>query len=207
MRGLAIAALDTVQVNVSRYGLSNYAFNVAGWRLSLDPEWSGVTMHLVEDNEEIYEWAVADETAPPDAAPTIVQPGATDTDNTSPLNTALISLSYVVGLAVTGHDAGSDASITIPTHDRIYSDKSVSVTGDTITGLAFATTYYIYYDDASRVGGAVTFETTTVQTDSVASTTNDDRHFVATITTPADGAGDTIGYGALPPGFNYGWSW
>lgn len=52
IEGLKVEALDTVQAATSRYGLSNYAFTVAGWGLSSD---FGVVLSLREENEDIYD--------------------------------------------------------------------------------------------------------------------------------------------------------
>lgn len=63
--GLGVTALDTVQCDSGRYGLSNYAFQVGQWGLSAD--W-GVVLGLREESEEIY-----GDPAPvsPSAAPTL----------------------------------------------------------------------------------------------------------------------------------------
>lgn len=66
--GLGVQALDTVQLNTSRYGLSNYAFQVRNWGLSAD---FSVVLSLGEENEEIYE---PPEYVEPEVPPTIVVP-------------------------------------------------------------------------------------------------------------------------------------
>ena len=106
--------------------------------------------------------------------------------------------SYVTGLTLGATDAGASASISISAHSRVYGNgTSVSVNSGSLTGLSYSTAYYIYYDQVSRAGGAVTYASTTTAATS-AQTGN--RHFVGVITTPAAAAGPTSGYGVSPPG-------
>lgn len=114
--------------------------------------------------------------------------------------------SYPVPTSVlTATDAGATATITIANHTRYYPVQGtydvpdVSITGGTITGLAFSTTYYVYYDDTTLAVTAPTFvATTTANTAQVGAAAG--RHLVGKITTPADGGGGTSGGGLLPPG-------
>lgn len=111
---------------------------------------------------------------------------------------ASLTNSYVTGLTLGATDAGSNASVSISAHTRVYgSGTSVSVNSGNLTGLSYSTTYYIYYDQASRLGGAVTYQSTTSQA-TAAQTGN--RHFVGAVKTPAAAAGPTSGYGVSPPG-------
>jgi hypothetical protein len=115
---------------------------------------------------------------------------------------AALANSYVSGATLSAADAGSNATITISGHTRYYpqadgSITSVSVTGGSLTGLAYSTLYYIYYDQPSRAGGAVTYHSTTSIT--TAAQVND-RHLVGSVTTPAALAANTSGYYVLPPG-------
>lgn len=113
-------------------------------------------------------------------------------------NEAELTNSYVTGLTLTATDAGSNASISISAHTRVYGDgSSVSVNSGSLTGLAYSTTYYVYYDQASRLGGAVTYTGATSQP-TAAQTGN--RHFVGLVTTPAAAGGPSAGYGVSPPG-------
>lgn len=104
--------------------------------------------------------------------------------------------SYVTGCTVTAADAGANTTITISGHTRVYGDgTSVSVTGGTVTGLAYSTGYSVYYVQASRAGGAVTYLATT--TPATAAQTGD-THLVGGITTPAAAAPSTTGGAVLP---------
>lgn len=134
-------------------------------------------------------------------AAAVAQAAAKAAQNTADDVTSVSKLSGsgVTGCTITASDAGSGASITISTHTRVYSDgSSVSVTGNTITGLAYSTIYYIYYDDPSFAGGTVAYQTTTTQ--SVAAQTSG-RHLVGQVTTPAAGQPVTNGLKPQPPGF------
>jgi len=128
-----------------------------------------------------------------DAAALAAQGAADD----AAANSALAN-SGVVGATLTGSDAGSNATVTISAHTRVYGDgTSVSVNGGSVTALAYSTLYYIYYDQASRAGGAVTYAATTSQT-TAAQTGN--RHLVGSVTTPAALAANTDGDYVGAPG-------
>lgn len=91
---------------------------------------------------------------------------------------------------LTATDAGSDATITIAAHTVHYGSTTLAYNSGSITGLSFDTVYWVYADDPNKLGGAVTYVATTTVTDV---TSNIGRYFVAEITTPADGSGDTSG--------------
>lgn len=87
---------------------------------------------------------------------------------------------------------------TIANHDRHYGNGDiVSVDGDTLaTGEAAGTIVYIYYDDSTRAGGAVTYAYSTVEADAAQL---GDRHNVGAVEVPA--AGTASGGYARPPGY------
>jgi CTP-dependent riboflavin kinase len=89
--------------------------------------------------------------------------------------------SQVSGLTIT---PGAN-SITISGHTRSYLDPtaSVAVTGDAISGLAGATTYYIHYTDPDREGGAVGYQTSLNLEGATATLSEPHRHFVGFATT------------------------
>lgn len=108
--------------------------------------------------------------------------------------------SYVTGLTTfNAADAGASVTITISAHTRVYTDgASVAVSGGTITGLAYSTVYRVYYDDALRAGGAVTYQATTVAANAAQTGA---RHSMGAITTPAPAGGPIDGNEVLPPGW------
>lgn len=115
----------------------------------------------------------------------------------------LISTSSQTGLSITA----TDTSITIGNHTRVYTDKFVSVTGATLTveddgttAIAAETRYYLYYDDPTRAGGAVSWKATQDFDTAQTTATNPGRHFAGFITTDVVGGSGTTGGGALPPG-------
>jgi len=126
---------------------------------------------------------------------------AAATANTAADNAAAVTNlaeSGTDGLTLTATDAGSDATITISAHDRIYADgTTVSVNGGSVTGLLYSTLYFVYYDDASRAGGAVTYVVTTNTADAVQT---GNRHLVGDVTTPVAAGADTDGGIVVPPG-------
>lgn len=135
-----------------------------------------------------------------DAAAAAAQTAA-NTANTAAETVAAdssLASSGVSGLTMTASDAGSDATVTISAHTRIYGDgTSVSVNGGSVTGLAYSTGYFIYYDQASRAGGAVTYQATT---SAATAAQTGDRHSLGAVATPAGGGGPVDGNVNLPPG-------
>lgn len=133
-----------------------------------------------------------------DAAASAAQDTATAITESSALQS-----SYIVGApALSGTDAGADVTIAIGAHTRRYpqpdgSNVDVSVNAGNLTGRAYSTLYYIYYDDAARAGGAVAYQSTTSQTTAAQTGV---RHFVGQVLTPAAAAGPTGGNIIGPPG-------
>lgn len=113
-------------------------------------------------------------------------------------STAAMTSSGVTGVTITATDAGADATVSISAHTRVYGDgTSVSVSAGTVTGQAYSTLLYIYYDQPSRAGGSVTYLATTSQ--ATAAQTGD-RHLVGQVTTPAALGGPTDGDYVGAPG-------
>lgn len=145
------------------------------------------------------------------AAATAAQ-AAADTANTAAAaaNDAAVAVtaqatlgdSYATGLTIGATDAGSNATISISAHNRVYpqpdgSNVTVAVNSGTFTGKAYSTSFWIYYDDPTRAGGAVTYQATTTQ--STAAQTGA-RHFVGAVTTPAALGSPAIGKTIRAPG-------
>ena len=110
--------------------------------------------------------------------------------------------SYVSGATITATDVGSDVTITISAHTRHYPQPDgttvdVAVNGGSVTGRAYATKYWLYYDQASRAGGAVSYLSTTTETTAAQI---GDRHVVGSVLTPVALAGPTGGGVVRPPG-------
>lgn len=115
-----------------------------------------------------------------------------------------LAKSFVSGATIAANDAGASATATISAHTRHYpqpdgSTIDVAVNGGSVTGLAYSTAYFIYYDDAARAGGAVTYQATT--SDTTAAQLGD-RHVVGRVVTPAAAAAPTGGVYTRPPGSN-----
>lgn len=105
-------------------------------------------------------------------------------------------------MTLTAADVGVDVTITIAAHTRYYpDDTNVAITGGSITGLAFSTTYAVYYDDATLNEGSPSFIATT-DLETGQANYAEGRHYVGTVTTPANGAVNTTG-GAPPPASGY----
>lgn len=110
--------------------------------------------------------------------------------------------STVTGLTISAADAGSDVTITISAHTRVYGDgTTAAISGGTITGRPYSTNLWIFYDAPKGTAGGVTYQaSTTVQGNA---TGNPNRHFVGAVTTPAALGGPINGFPVLPPGGVY----
>jgi len=116
--------------------------------------------------------------------------------------TAILGSFTIPTMVVTAADVGTNVTITIAAHVRHYGNSvELPVAGGTITGKAFSTKYGIYYDDLEMVDSTPAYFATTelqaAQHNFVAG-----RHYVGTVTTPADGAAATTG-GSPPAGSGY----
>lgn len=121
-------------------------------------------------------------------------PGTLPSGDSIPTASAFNSTSLQDAAPLSGTDAGATATISIASHSIVYDGGTVAYNSGSITGLAFSTQYWIYADDPSKAGGAVTYVATTTKTDV---TSDSGYYYVGSCTTPANGAGDTIG---LPGG-------
>lgn len=130
---------------------------------------------------------------------------ALDTAEAAAREAARINSYTNPGSVLSATDAGSDATITVANHTRIYPVQGivdvadVAITGGTITGLAYSTTYYVYYDDTTLASTTPTYLTTTVAADAQVGAAAG-RHCLGYITTPAAGGGGTSGSGTGVPG-------
>jgi hypothetical protein len=92
---------------------------------------------------------------------------------------------------LTGHDAGSNATINIASFTMRTSSKGdISISSGSVTALSYSTLYYVYYDDDTLAGGSVTFNATTTKATAI---DDSGRFFVGSVVTPAAGASDTTG--------------
>lgn len=126
---------------------------------------------------------------------------AADTANTAAVTVTAqsnLTASYPDGATLTATDAGANVTVAVSAHDRIYADgTTAAVNAGNVTALAYSTLYFIYYDDAARTGGAVTFAATTSE---ITAAQTGDRHLIGSVTTPAAAAPPTNGDYVRPPG-------
>ena len=90
---------------------------------------------------------------------------------------------------LTASDGGGTATISIAAHNVVYDNGTVAYNSGSITGLAFSTKYYVYTDDPTKAGGAVTYAASVTSTDSVA---NSGRYYLGSITTGVVGTSGNI---------------
>lgn len=140
-----------------------------------------------------------------DAAQTAADAAATAATNAQNAADGATGLTSVVNSGVdisplTATDAGSDVTINIAAHNRTYADgTTVAVSSGSLTGLAYTTTYFVYYDDPTRAGGSVTYVSTTTEADAAQV---GDRHLVGKVLTPAAAAPDIDGEYIPVPGLD-----
>jgi len=92
---------------------------------------------------------------------------------------------------LTGHDAGSSATINVAAFSmRVSGMPDIAVNSGAVTGLSYDTLYYVYYDDPSFLGGTVTYHATGTKETAL---NGAGRFFVGSITTPVAGGVDTVG--------------
>lgn len=167
--------------------------------------WWDQVAKTLEDNFNSLETAVLDIQAAQDAADTATAAAATAASAAASATSAASGANSVASLTNSGNDAslsatdaGSDATVSVTAHTRYYGDGSTaSVNSGSVTGLSYSTLYYIYYVDAARTGGAVTYLATT---SAATAAQTGDKHLVGSVTTPAASDPDTSGYPVLPPG-------
>ncbi|PXW75989.1 hypothetical protein C7451_106153 [Blastomonas natatoria] len=205
--GWRIRKNSPIELSFAPLGWVDKLFRVAEMEHRVD---GTVPVVLREESPLIYAWDEEEQPPVQAAPPSTYDFGKNPIVQGIDENAAAGALanSYTAGLAgnITQADAGSDVTVTIPTHTRVYTGAfpQRSVTGGTITGLDYETDYLIYYDDPELDGGAVTYQTTTIAADAYFSSDHPWRHFVARVTTvAAGGTGGSTG-GSGPPGSG-GW--
>lgn len=116
-------------------------------------------------------------------------------------DTSLVN-SYVANFTAPVLSATSLGVVTIANHERVYGDSTlnptVPVTGGSLpTSAATGDAVRIFYDDASRSGGAVTYQFSIDPAPPPVQSGN--RHSVGVVTIPA--AGSQGGKPVRPPGY------
>lgn len=109
----------------------------------------------------------------------------------NPLNTQAAYTGANPLTATTG-GAANQATISIASSTQQFGDGQVTYNSGSITPLLDSTLYYIYADDPTFAGGAVTYQATISKSVTVA---NSGRVYFGQITTPAFGGGGTGGSG------------
>ena len=94
--------------------------------------------------------------------------------------------------------ATSDGTITVAAHSRVYptSGTSVSVNSGSVSGFTSGFYVTVYYVDAGREGGTVTYKATTG-----AISQEGDTHIVGQVTIPEAGSAPSEGTSPTAPGY------
>lgn len=131
---------------------------------------------------------------------------------------AILNSSILEDISISAVDAGSSATITVPSHTRTYGDpqkfSNVVLSETIMTGFAYDQVLYLYYDDDSLTGllpdpdpddsvppQQVPFAATTARSNAYATEAYPFRHYVGRVTTPSSGATEpNTGQPSNPPG-------
>lgn len=198
---------DCLTLNIPSALLFNQKCIVIG--RELDAAKNTVTFDFCTEDDAKHTWAlsVTGTAAPPTTVGST--PGAGDTGGTVDISSVLRN-SYPSGMRMTATDAGTTATIKLDggSAGAVFKiefatnpAKEATVAAANITGLAFATVYYPYADvidiDAVIAGTETpTYGAATSYSDALNSATHPRRIYLGrSVTTPADGAGDTTGGG------------
>lgn len=209
-RGWLLAKNAVITLSFARLGWVEKLFRVAEMEHRVD---GTCPVLLVEEHEDIYAWdedeAPAVEAADPTTYDFSLNPFYQESEEQTEASKATaLATSFTEGLSgnISQANAGSDVTVTIPSHDRIYQAPygRVAVTGGAVTGLAYTTTYLFYYDDPDLEGGAVTIGHTTVAADGYFSDAHPYRHSLGFVTTMSSGGTGGSAGGSGPPGSG-GW--
>lgn len=184
---------SVVKLTFAQPGFSEKLFRVASIEINQNGR---VPLMLREENAAVY--------GPPTVTAPVDPVASTPYDFTlNPIHQALATGEQ--NLIATSSQSfvtisATDDAITIGNHDRIYADRTVAVTGATLSGLEPETTYWLYYDDEARAGGAVAWAATDDFFEAQNTVTTPSRHYGGFVTTDTVGGGGTEGGGSLPPG-------
>lgn len=202
-RLLAYQVGEAGTVHIPEAGLFNQLAVITG--RSVNPANGAVSLTLESETTAKHAYALGmTGTAPP--TPTIRTAEELDlavTEEGAGQTALLIANS---GPRVLALSINAAAEITVSGHERVYSDKTVMVTGATIitTGAVADDLIAVYYDDLARTGGTVTYQYTVIPdgigeiAEYYASSVNPGRHFVALLPVPATGT--TSGGSGVGPG-------
>lgn len=125
-----------------------------------------------------------------------------NTTATAITNLSTLANSTTTGLTITATDMGANVTVDMTAHTRTYGNgTAVAVNAGSVAALAYSTQYFVYYDQASRAGGAVTYVATTTATTAQTSSAFPNRHYVGSVVTPAALGAPIGGTGAVAPTF------
>ena len=190
-------AMDAVNFSYAPFNITNQKFLITDWSLKFIKDSNEnfgflVKESLFEIDDAIYDWDPAtDET---DISPTDKAPAGKKINNQRALPPVNVGggLVSVDPNPLSAVDAGASARIDVAQHDRHFGFGTVTYNSGSIAGLAFDTEFFIFADDPMLLGGSVTYQATTNKTQI---TDDDNRIYIGTITTPADGGSSTSGTG------------
>ncbi|MCI0422755.1 MAG: phage tail protein [Acidobacteria bacterium] len=203
LSGFLAQSANTVQITrANRPDWTNKTFKVMDMQLVQEKDKNdqpivGVDIVMQESDPDIYLWdpAVHEKsvalTAPLSTFPPRPFPRTIPEREIPPVTVGGRRSAIVGANPLTAADVGATATISVAASTVRYGFGNHSFNSGSITGLAFSTLYYVYAEDETYAGGAVTYSAVTVFEDVIGL----GRHYLGQITTPADGGGGTGGSG------------
>lgn len=194
---------------------SSSFWTLLGTSVILIGAWSSVTAYVqgneVTYNGNVFQALQANTNQVPPTPPgtsaywQLMGPASLDSvgDGTGRFAATASSLTYrPLTNPLTGHDAGTNATVNVAAFTMRTSNKGdISCNSGSITALSYGTLYYIYYDDGTLAGGAVTYQATTTKVTAIQGA---GRFFLGSIMTPVAGGPDTVGNNDGGVGAQYG---
>lgn len=198
--GLRDQAMDTLNFTYEPFNISNQKFLIQNWAIKFVKDDQGnigfvINENLIEEDDSIYTWDDAvDEQPVFSPQESVKNEKHNDQRNLPALNVygALVATDPISNDFLSASESGGVATINIDAHVVKVGFGDILTNSGSITGLLVDTDFFIFADDPTFEGGAVTYVATT---QIIETATNSGRRYVGTIKTPDVGGVDTGGGG------------
>ena len=107
-------------------------------------------------------------------------PGTVPTERSTVMSMVGNNASFQTASPLTSVDAGSSATINVASHLLVTPSGNIAYNSGAITGLLYGTNYYVYAEDPTYAGGAVTYLASTTPATVIGGV---GRYYVSSITT------------------------
>jgi len=198
--GLRDQAMDTLNFTYEPFNISNQKFLIQNWGIKFVKDDQGrigfvINENLIEEDDSIYAWDDAVDEQPVFAPQeSIKNEKHNDQRNLPALNVfgSLVATDPTSDVFLTASESGGVATIDIDAHAVKLGFSDILVNSGSVTGLLVDTVYFIFADDPTFEGGAVTYIATTQL---IETATNSGRRYVGDVKTPDVGQPPSSGGG------------